>query len=148
MTNRLKDYINIIDKLETAVSALTETQLDKRIAPDKWTPREVIAHLLDSEIIVYARFRSILADKVPYISNHDESRWTKAFAHDKSNATENMKLLRIMRKLNYDLLVTLNDEQLNMKGLHSTRGYESVRHFIEAYIVHVENHIGQIGRNS
>lgn len=148
MTKPLRDYIDIIDKLEKTVSALSKEQLDRRLAPDKWTSREIVAHLVDSEIIVYTRFRSILADKVPYISNHDEANWTTAFGHNKSNVSENMKLLRIMRQLNYDLLITLNDEQLKMKGLHSTRGYESTEKFIEAYIVHVENHIGQIERNS
>jgi hypothetical protein len=52
-----------------------------------------------------------------------------------------------MRNCNYELIESLNDSQLKMLGLHSTRGWMTVEDLIEAHIVHLKNHIGQIGRN-
>jgi hypothetical protein len=147
MNSRFGSFISEIATLETALHNLSKEQIAYRIADNKWNIAEIVAHLVDTEIQVYTRFRSILADDVPYISNHNEAKWTVAFDHASIDVNESLAIFKLMRNLNYKLIESLNDHQLKMRGLHSIRGWMTVADLIEVHIVHLENHIGQINRN-
>jgi hypothetical protein len=76
MTSRFGPFISEIATLETILHNLSNEQFLYRIAENKWNIAEIVAHLVDTEIQAYTRFRSILADDVPYLSNHNEAKWT------------------------------------------------------------------------
>jgi len=126
---------------------LSKEQIGYRIADNKWNIAEIVAHLVDTEIQSYTRYRSILADDVPYLSNHSEATWTVAFNHSSIDVNESLSIFRMMRNLNYRLIESINDNQLKMRGLHSIRGWLTVEDLIKGHIDHLKNHIGQIKRN-
>ncbi len=147
MNHRFEIFISEVAALENVLQTLSGEQIAYRIAEDKWNIAEIVAHLADAEIQVYTRYRSILADDVPYISNHDEAKWTKVFNHSTIDVNESLSIFKLMRSRNYELIKSLNEDQLRMRGLHSVRGWMTVEDLIEAHIVHLKNHMGQIKRN-
>ena len=147
MSKQYKAYWTGVAAVEKTLSGLSNKELDYRPAPEKWSIREIVAHLLDTEIAVYTRLRSILADDVPFLVNNNEANWARVLRYDKSDIRKNMALFTTMRKLNYGLIASLDDKELDKAGLHSTRGFRSIRQIVETYIVHVEKHAGQIKRN-
>jgi uncharacterized damage-inducible protein DinB len=147
MSKQYRAYWTGVLAVEKALSGLSPKELDYRPAPEKWSIREIVAHLLDTEIAVYTRYRSILADNIPVLVNQNEAKWATALSHYKSDVRENLELFKTMRKLNYDLIVSLSDNDLDKIGLHSTQGFRSIRQIVEKYIVHVANHVGQMKRN-
>jgi uncharacterized damage-inducible protein DinB len=147
MTGRFGPFISEIATLETILHNLSNEQFLYRIAENKWNIAEIVAHLVDTEIQAYTRFRSILADDVPYLSNHNEAKWTVTFDHSSIEVNESLCIFKIIRNLNYRLIESLKSKQLKALGLHSTRGWMTLEDLIEAHIVHLTNHIGQISRN-
>jgi hypothetical protein len=144
MNSKFGAFFSEVATLENILHNLSKEQLVCRTAENKWNIAEIVAHLVDTEIQAYTRFRSILADDVPYISNHNEAKWAVTFGHSSIDVNESLRIFKIMRNLNYRLIETLNDKQLNMLALHSTRGWMTLEGLIEGYIVHLKNHIGQI----
>jgi hypothetical protein len=147
MTDKFKAYISDIATLETILNNLSKQQLDYRISDDKWNIREIMAHLVDTEIQVYTRYRSILADDVPFLVNHNENKWAVAFNHSTIDVKESFSTFKLIRNLNYRLIESLNEDKLKMQGLHSTRGKMTIQNLVEAHIVHLKKHIEQIDRN-
>jgi len=147
MNVKSEPFVSEVATLETILHDLSKKRLDYRIAADKWNIAEIVAHLADTEIQAYTRYRSILADDVPYLSNHNEAKWTVAFDHSSIDVNESLSVFKMMRNLNYRLIESLNDKQLKMQGLHSIRGWMTVEDLIKVHIVHLKNHIGQISRN-
>jgi hypothetical protein len=147
VNKRFEPFISEVATLEKVVRPLSKEQISYRIAEDKWSIAEIVAHLADAEIQVYTRYRSILADDVPYISNHNEAKWALVFHHASSDLEVSLALFKLVRRRNYELIESLSGDQLEMRGLHSVRGWMTVEELIHAHIVHLKNHIGQIRRN-
>lgn len=147
MNSKFGPFISEVATLEAALHNLSREQIAYRIADNKWNIAEIVAHLADTEIQAYTRFRSILADDVPYISNHNEAKWVVALNQSSIDVKDSFSIFKLMRNLNYELIESLNDNQLKMQGLHSIRGWITVEDLIKTYIDHLKNHIDQIHRN-
>jgi hypothetical protein len=55
------------DVVERTVAGLSDEELDRRPARGGWSPREVVNHLGDSEMISAFRLRRLLAEDAPVI---------------------------------------------------------------------------------
>ncbi|HEY7343821.1 MAG TPA: DinB family protein [Ktedonobacterales bacterium] len=62
--------------LRRLTSDLDDAALDFRPAPDAWSIREVLAHLVDDEaFIMRQRLARIVKEERPELAPHDEKRW-------------------------------------------------------------------------
>ena len=71
--------------LRRLTGALDDGALDFHPAPDAWSIREVLAHLVDDEaFIMRQRLARIVKEDRPDLAPHDEKRWydTRNTAHD------------------------------------------------------------------
>ena len=55
-----------------------------RPAPDEWSALECIGHIFDSELIVSARARWILAEDEPDIVGYDQALWVAELRHTRT----------------------------------------------------------------
>ena len=147
MNSKFGSFISEVATLDAALHNLSKEQIAYRVADNKWNIAEIVAHLADAEIQAYTRFRSMLADDVPYISNHNEAKWVVVLNQSSIDVKDSFSIFKLMRNLNYKLIESLNENQLTMQGLHSIRGWITVEELIKAHIDHLKNHIGQINRN-
>jgi len=147
MNSKFGSFISEVATLDAALHNLSKEQIAYRVADNKWNIAEIVAHLADAEIQAYTRFRSMLADDVPYISNHNEAKWVVVLNQSSIDVKDSFSIFKLMRNLNYKLIESLNENQLTMQGLHSIRGWITVEELIKAHIDHLKNHIGQIHRN-
>ncbi len=63
--------------LRTAVSGLSESQLDTRYRPGGWTIRQVVHHVPDSHMNGYTRMRLAVTEDNPTIKPYQEARWAE-----------------------------------------------------------------------
>jgi hypothetical protein len=64
-------------QLRTAVSGLTDAQLDTPYRPGGWSVRQVVHHVPDSHMNAYTRFKLALTEDVPTIKPYDEAKWAE-----------------------------------------------------------------------
>ena len=69
----IRKYKKGVEDVHDALRNITETELDFRRAPGKWTTREIIHHLADSETTSGIRLRKLLVERQPYIQAYDEN---------------------------------------------------------------------------
>ena len=131
-------------RLRELIEGRTETDLARRPGPDRWSVREILAHLADAEVVIGWRLRSILADNGTTLQPYDQNRWASVFRYAEAPVGESLGLFEASRRGNVRLLRSVDPALLENFGMHEERGRESVAHLIRLNAGHDVNHIRQI----
>lgn len=125
-----------------AVGAMTPEQVEAPIAPGKWSPRQIVAHLADCEQVFSFRLRQTLAMANPVIQPFDQDAWAQHYAgYDAESA---MELLRAARGWNLKLIGTLSEADLRREMTHPERGTMTFGTVLETMAGHDLNHLAQL----
>jgi hypothetical protein len=138
-----QNYIPIFKLLKSVSPAQINFKPDK----NTWSIHEIITHLADCEVQSHVRFRTILANKDKTMIYFDQLDWSIILDYLQVDLKESLQVIKLMRKVNFNLLARLSPEQFQKKGLHSVRGELSLGELINLNIQHVNKHLGQIRRN-
>jgi DinB superfamily len=127
--------------LQTASDDLTRTTP----APGKWSVRQIVAHLADSELVTGYRYRSILgADNGSPVPAYDQNRWAEAGNYADVPIADSLASFTALRQINLRLLESLPANAWDKYGLHAERGRESIRDLVQLAAGHDLNHLAQI----
>lgn len=140
-------YLNNYNEIFHILKNLSNEQINYKPAENKWSVHEIITHLADTEVQSHVRFRTILANKVPYMVYFDEMDWSIILEYTQINSEESLEVIKLMRRVNYNLLSRLKPEDFNKRGIHSTHGELTLKDLVNSYINHVDTHLVQINRN-
>jgi len=132
--------------VRSAVAGLSEQQLSQPEAPGKWSIRQVVRHLADSDLVWGYRMRMVLSQDRPTITGYDQDLWADRLRYDESNIHEALDELDVLRRGNLRLLSSATAADLDRVGVHSERGEESVAHMMRMYAGHDLLHRAQIAR--
>lgn len=128
-------------RLKQLAGALKD-QINKPPAPGKWSPREILIHLADTELSFAFRYRQALADDNHVIQPFDQERWAKSY--DAYNAEQALSMFACVREWNLTLLRTLTSEQLARTVTHPERGKMVLKTVVETAAGHDLNHLKQL----
>jgi hypothetical protein len=144
------DPVAVLGESLTEVSRLvaeaTPRQLEQSPAPGEWSPREVLNHLADSDLVHATRMRMIITQDRPTIVGYDQEAWTARFGGLDADASETMERWRALRRANLRMYGSLRADEWQRVGLHSERGPESVRLNVQLLAGHDRVHLDQIRR--
>ncbi|CAN7409976.1 DinB family protein [Paenibacillus sp. LjRoot56] len=139
-------YLATSELIKQRVSQLSREQLEWKPAPEKWSIKEVVAHLVDASFVHAVRIRKIVAENGNEFLLYDQDAWV---ASSRANQTELSDILLVFDAiLAYNALFygRLTDEQWERKG--NNNGKEiSIADLFQGFIRHVQTHLLQIGRN-
>ena len=119
-------------------------ELDYRPAPDKWSVRQIVNHLADSEIVGVARFRRVIAEDNPTLIGFDQNLWADRLDYHRRKFSPTLETFRRMRSENHELLKELPEETYQRAGTHSERGRLTLLDLLRIYTEHAEQHAQQI----
>ena len=128
-----------------ALESITAAELDARPAPDKWSAREIVHHLADSEMTSAIRLRLLIAEDRPSIRGYDQDEFSRRLYYDRP-IEASLAALKAARQTTSDILERLSEAEWKREGTHSESGRYSVENWLEIYGVHAHNHAQQIVR--
>jgi hypothetical protein len=128
-----------------AVQGATEAELDARPAPAKWSAREIVHHLADSEMTSAVRLRLLLAEDKPAIKGYDEAEFARRLYYDRPIAAS-LDAFRTARLTTAELLDRMTDAEWAREGTHTQHGRYAVEDWLRIYADHAHNHADQIRR--
>ena len=77
-----KDPVKVIEatprRLAEVAAALGQEERERKPAPGKWSPREILCHLADCEVVFAFRLRQAMAE-----DHHEALRFTEVTVHKK-----------------------------------------------------------------
>ncbi len=128
-----------------AVSGRSDEELDARPAPHKWTAREVVHHLADSEMTAAVRLRLLVATTNPQIVGYDQEEFARHLYYDERNTEASLQVLASVRRTTAEILERLTPAQWLRQGTHTEEhGPYTVERWLEIYAPHAHQHAEQI----
>ena len=113
-------------------------------APGKWSIRQIMAHLADSEMVGAYRYRLVAAEENPALTAFDQNAWTRNLDYARRKPKASLETFRRIRAENYELLKALPEGAFERSGNHTERGIVTLRQLVEVNAEHAENHARQI----
>jgi hypothetical protein len=132
--------------LEKAVAGLTPGQDGTPERPGKWSVRQVVQHLADSELVGGFRFRMVLAHDAPELPGYDQDLWAQRLAYQDNDIADALRDFSYLRRMNLRLLRRATPEDLRRVMRHAERGDEALAQMIRLYAGHDLVHLRQIER--
>ena len=124
------------------ISASLKDRINTPPAPGKWSPREILTHLADCELVFAFRYRQALADDNHVIQPFDQDRWAKSYGA--FDAAQALATFAALREWNLTLLGSLTPAQLDKRVSHPERGTMVLRTIVETSAGHDLNHLRQL----
>ena len=132
-------YRAVVDALHGA----SEEQLAAKPAPGKWSAREIVHHLADSEMTAAIRLRLLLATDRPTIHGYDQDRFAERLHYDRPHEAA-LEAFRYARECTAQLLERLTEADWLREGTHTEAGAYGVLRWLEIYGNHAHRHARQI----
>ena len=142
--NPIKIQAATPDRLEKLIKGVPSKRLSKPPAPGKWSVKEILAHLSETEMVIAFRIRLIRGANGTPITAYDQDVWAEAGDYKRRDPKKSLALFRAVRESNVDVLKSLKAAEWKQHGLHSERGPESLEVIASMIAGHDVNHILQI----
>lgn len=145
MTETINKLGELIELGRNYLSVASETELNLKTNPKKWSKKEILGHLIDSGINNLQRFTEIQFAEKPYlIRKYDQDELVKANDYQNSETNEitdiwcalNNRIIYVMRKqteTSLDYAIELDDDKVS-----------DLRFLMVDYVDHLEYHLNQI----
>jgi len=132
---------------EVAV-ARSPVQLRHRPFEGKWTPLEIIGHLVDHETVMAYRLRRAMFDeREASLESYPQEAWVAGQGHNDSDPQEFVAVFHVLRSDTLRLWrVAEQLGRLDRTFVHTARGAESLRTWRIVHAGHDLAHLDQISR--
>ena len=143
-----REPIDIMKETTEVLSSIAEGYpvdvLRRRPFPGKWTPIEILGHLVDAEWVYGYRLRTVLLDNRPQIVPMDQELWVTGQQYNQRDPKDLVKQFKVLRMMNIFIIKHLTPEQKQREGLHAERGPETIDTMLKMLAGHDLNHIAQL----
>ncbi|HYZ83894.1 MAG TPA: DinB family protein [Bryobacteraceae bacterium] len=132
------------DRLRTFVSSFRSSAINQLPDAGKWSVRDVLAHLADTELVFGMRLRQSIAEDYHTIQPFDQERWAKPYAGLDANAA--LAAFEAIRRWNLAFLEQIEPADYAKKLTHPERGEVTFNVLVETMAGHDLNHFEQLNR--
>lgn len=131
-------------KLARLLSGLSKDLQDTPPAPGKWTPREVMCHLADCELVWAWRLRLVHEKDNPLLQPFEQDPWAQIYA---AYTFEQARLtFDSVRMWNLAFLARLSEEDKRRPATHPERGELTLWDIVEGIAGHDLHHLAIFGK--
>jgi len=139
-------YADGVREVEDALAGFPADQLAEHPIPGKWSAREIIHHLGDSETHSAIRLRRLLTEDRPVITGYDQELWASRFRYNERDHADALEAFRSARRITVPLLNALRESDWTREGWHTEGGLYTPELWLQIYADHAHGHAGQIRR--
>jgi uncharacterized damage-inducible protein DinB len=130
------------DRIEQLIKAKSDEKLQSNPSPRKWSVRDILCHLADTEIAFAYRLRQTVAEPHHIIQPYDQDAFAAAYTHRTSR--EALAAFTPVRRWNVLFIQSVIPAALTKPVTHPERGTMSFQIILETMAGHDLNHVAQI----
>ena len=143
---RIERYADGHAQVVDALAGFPAAHLTARPFPGKWSAREIVHHLADSETTSALRIRRLLSDEHPVIAGYDQEAWATRLRYNERDHADSLEAFRWARATTMPLLRAMTDADWARLGWHTEAGLYGTERWLEIYSAHAHGHADQIRR--
>lgn len=122
------------------IDGLSPADLDAQPIPGTWSMRQLLIHMLDSDLVYGHRMRKIAAEPKPLIMGYDETLWSAAPPLQAGDLKSVASIFELHRRWMTGVLRALPVEAFDREGVHSERGIVTIGKLLSTMLGHVSHH--------
>ncbi len=128
-------------------SGIPDARLDYRSAPEEWTVREILAHLVDDEMYVMrTRLERIIKEDRPHLAPHDEQVWYASRNTSRDALSELLSDFATQRAASLGIIAMLGESDWAREGYQPEYGAFTAEGWLTRWVEHDTVHLRQIER--
>ena len=139
----IEQYRDGYAAIAEALLKATDEELAGRPGPGKWSAREIVHHLADSEMTAAIRLRRLLAEERPEIKGYDQDEYARRLHYDRPHEIS-LELFKYVRDSTAELLERMSPSDWQREGTHSEVGRYTPETWLKIYAQHAHKHALQI----
>jgi len=139
-------YEDGYQEVVNALEGFPAESLGAHPIPGKWSAKEIVHHLADSEGTSANRLRRLLVEDNPVIAGYDEAEYARKLKYNERDMSPALDAFRAARATTAQLLSMMSDADWNREGTHSESGRYTAEQWLAIYAAHAHNHAAQIKR--
>jgi hypothetical protein len=129
--------------LAALLTNATLEQMDRTVDPERFTLREMLAHLGDWETINLSRLNQLRDDVDPVIQGIDEGEWASTHDHAHADPSKSLADFTVGRAKIIDFIETLTPDDWLKTGHHTEAGPITLAEQLIMISAHDGYHFGQ-----
>jgi hypothetical protein len=134
------------EEVARSLEGFPEGALSAHPVPGKWSAREIVQHLADSEMNSAIRLRKLLTEENPQIQGYDQEDYAARLRYNERDIAPALDALRGARATTAQLLDAMADADWAREGTHTESGRYTAEDWLSIYAAHAHNHAAQIRR--
>lgn len=142
----IKQYGDGYDEVIRALDNFPAESLGAHPIPGKWSAREIVHHLGDSETASAIRLRKLLVEDDPVIQGYDQDQFATRLHYNERDMAPALEAFRSARETSMQLLPMLSNNDWQRAGTHTESGRYTLEDWLRIYAAHAHNHAAQIRR--
>ncbi|MCY7674642.1 DinB family protein [Bacillus safensis] len=133
-----------MSELEKLVKACDDSVLNQSLGEGKWSIKQLVGHLYDTEEVWSERIEQAISDDHTPFQSYDPEIYVKERAYEWYNAEEIKALIKRMKERRNNTLRLLEKDIWEQSGLHPEEGLMTVQILAETIALHEQHHLDQI----
>ena len=130
-----------------SLAGFPEASLPAHPFPGKWSAREIVHHLADSETTSALRLRLLLAEEYPVIHSYDQEAYAILLRYNlRTDLAPSLEAFRCARASTLQIIEHMTDEDWKRAGWHTESGLYTANRWLEIYAEHAHGHAAQLRR--
>lgn len=142
----IQKYADGYKEVVAALDKFPEASLGAHPIPGKWSAKEIVHHLADSETTAAGRLRKLLCEDNAVIQGYDQDVYATTLRYNERDMAPALEAFRLARETTQQILKLMTEEQWKREGTHSEMGRYSTEQWLSIYAAHAHNHASQIRR--
>ena len=142
----IAQYASGYDEVINALNGFPAENLGAHPIAGKWSAREIVHHLGDSESFSAGRLRKLLVEDNPLIQGYDQDQFATRLRYNERDLAPALEAFHSARETTLQVLELMNEDDWKRSGTHSESGSYSTEDWLKIYAAHAHDHAAQIRR--
>lgn len=130
--------------LWSAVTGLSEEQLDTPYRDGGWTVRQVVHHVADGHLNAFVRFKLAMTEDQPTVKTYDQKRWAELPDAKAQPVVVSLNLVDSLHKRFVALLRSMSAADFARTMNHPELGIVPLDQYLALYAWHGRHHVAHI----
>jgi hypothetical protein len=139
-------YKDGYDEVMRTLEGMSDEEMTKHPLPGKWSAKEIVHHLADSEMNGAIRLRKLLTEDQPTIQGYDQDVFARRLRYNERPIAPALEAFRAARATTAQVLDTMTEEDWARSGTHTESGPYTAENWLSIYAAHAHGHAAQIRR--
>ena len=126
------------------LQAISDSAASQKPAPDKWSKKEILGHLIDSAANNHQRFVRLQLQPELTLPGYDQDNWVRLNQYQQTPWSDLVTLWSAYNRHLATVIASLDDEALGHVW-HSSDGDVTLEFIATDYVRHLQHHLKQIG---